>query len=133
MPRHLLVAIAVLLCATACGGDNQGSTTPSTAASRTTETLASNLPGRVSRKFTVATAGVVYVTLTSVGPPSVPIGVGLGIPSGSACILSVAIVTEATGAPQVSASVDPGSYCAQVYNVGDVGKSLDFSVTIDHP
>ncbi len=133
--RRFIAALAVALCAAACGGDSSSIASPSTDTAPTTETFASTLyKGRAWRRFTVATAGMVNVTLTAVGPPSVPVGLGLGIPgAGSTCILSISVTTEGRSFPQISEHADPGDYCAEVHDVGNVIDSVNFSITIEHP
>lgn len=135
--RHLTVAalVAVLVTVAACGNDDSP-TGPSPITSPVTESFTSFLSfrGASSRNFVVSRSGTIRVTLTSVGPPSVPIGVGLGVPGGTIpCALSVALTTEADATPHISAPADPGNYCVQVYDVGNVVDSIAFSVTIEHP
>jgi hypothetical protein len=138
MNRPALAASIVALAIVAgCGGDTTSTTAPSTTTSPTTETFSSTLAirGASSRSFVVSTAGTVKVTLTSVGPPSLPIGLGLGIPGGGVpCTLSTALTTQAGGSPQISQPVDPGTYCVTVYDVGNLTTAdLLFSLTIEHP
>ena len=134
MTRRANVFLAVVLVVSACSSDNSGVTTPSST-SPTTETFASRLyKGRAWRTFTASTSGRVNVTLTTVGPHSVPIGLGLGIPgNGSTCILSISLVTEGGTTPQISEHVDPGDYCAEVHDVGNVVDFVSFSVAIEYP
>lgn len=117
--------------------DTQSTTSPSTITSPTTETFSSALAirGASSRSFIVSNAGTVKVTLTSVGPPSLPIGLGLGIRGGTVpCTLSISLTTEAGDSPQISQPVDPGSYCVAVYDVGNLTiAELPFSLTIEYP
>ena len=114
----------------------QPSTAPSSMpASPTSETFASVLADRgfTSHAF-AAESGTISVTLTSVGPPSVPIGLGVGVAGGTAgCTLSTSLTTEGGSAPQISVSVDKGSYCVQVYDVGTLTGPTRFSMTISRP
>jgi hypothetical protein len=127
------IFLAVLFCAAACGTD------PVTTPSRTSpveETFTSILHdrGRIAVNFTVPVAGVVHVTLRSVGPPSVPIGIGLGIPgAGSACILTVSLAAEEGATPQISEQVDQGDYCAEVHDIGNIVDFVNFSLAVEHP
>jgi len=117
--------------------ETYSTTSPLTIRPPTTETFSRTLAfrGAYSRSFSVASAGIVKVTLTSVGPPSLPIGLGLGIPGGTVpCTLSTSLTTLASGSPQISQLVDPGSYCVSVYDVGNLTiADLPFSVTIEYP
>lgn len=135
MPRLSVAAIVVTLLAVSACRESPPVTAPSPP-SPITDTFSSTLAlhGASSRTFGVAAGGTVHITLTSVGPPSVPIGLGLGVPSGaSACALAVSLTTEGAGSPQISEAVDPGEYCVQVYDVGHVADSIHFSLTIERP
>jgi hypothetical protein len=102
----------------------------------TTETFASVLADRgfTSHAFVAETAGTISVTLTSVGPPSVPIGLGVGIRGTSVpCILNTALTTQGGAAPQLAVSVDRGFYCVQVYDIGTLTAPTSFSTTITRP
>lgn len=132
MTRSAIV-LAVLLCAVACGTDPVTEPSPS---SPIEETFTSILHdgGRIAVRFSAPVAGVVNVRLNAVGPPSVPIGLGLGIPgAGSACILSVSITTEGAATPQISEQVDQGEYCAEVHDIGNITDYVNFSLTVGHP
>lgn len=131
--RGVVVFVSVLL-VPACSGDS--GTTPSTTTSPGTETFASALSGgRAWRLITASADGFVNLTLTSVGPPSIPIGLGLGVPGvGSTCALSVSLIAESAAVPQISERVDEGDYCAEVFDLrGPNASVVNFSVTIDHP
>jgi hypothetical protein len=136
MRRLTVAAIVAVLVALAACGEDESPTSPSPITSPVTETFASflSLRGTSSRNFVASGSGTIRVTLTSVGPPSVPIGLGLGVPGGTTpCVLSIALTTEADVVPQLAAPADPGTYCVQVYDVGNVVDSIAFSVTIEHP
>jgi hypothetical protein len=127
------IFLAVVLCAVACGTDPVTEPSPT---SPVEETFASILHdrGRIAVKFIAAVAGVVHVRLNAVGPPSVPIGLGLGIPgAGSTCVLSVSITAEGASTPQISEQVDQGEYCAEVRDVGNISDYVNFSLTVEHP
>lgn len=132
-PRTVIVCVSVLL-VPACSGDP--GTTPSTTTSPGTQTFASALSGgRAWRLITASADGFVNLTLTSVGPPSIPIGLGLGVPGvGSTCALSVSLIAQSAAVPQISERVDQGDYCAEVFDLRGPNASLaNFSVTIEHP
>ena len=74
------------------------------------------------------------MTLTSVGPPSTPIGLGVGIRGVAVpCILNTALTTAGGAAPQLGVSVDRGTYCVQVYHIGTLTAPTGFSLTITRP
>lgn len=133
MSPRAFVIFAVVLFAPACDGD---SGTTSTATSPVTETFASALSGgRAWRSITASADGFVNLTLTSVGPPSMPVGLGLGVPGvGSTCALSVSLIAQSAAVPQISERVDRGDYCAEVFDLRGPNASLvNFSVTIERP
>ena len=127
-------AFATLVLA-ACGKDDQSTTAPSTPAPTTT-VFASTLSVKssASRTFTAAQAGTVTVTLTSLGTTA-PVGMGLGVPSAGVanCTLTTSIRTTAGTTPQISAQVDAGSYCAAIFDVGNLTDTIGFEMSIVHP
>jgi len=133
-PLVLATIVTVLVMAGACSDDAQPTTAPST--TPTTETFASVLGyrGSTAHGFTITNAGTISVTLTSVGPPSVPVGLGVGVAgSGISCTLHTSLTTEAGPGPQIVVNVDPGTYCVQVYDVGTLTDPTSFSLTITRP
>ena len=79
-------------------------------------------------------AGTITATLTSVGPPALTVGLGLGITgAGPPCSLATTINASLGSSTQVVGSVDPGRYCVQVFDLGTVTDPLAFVVTIQHP
>jgi hypothetical protein len=103
-----------------------------------TETFSSNLLplGSVSRTFTASQSGVVSVTLNSASPPAtVLLGLALGIPrvDGTGCLAYTSLNTVAGAAPQITAQVDPGTYCFRVYDPGTLPNLVNFTTTVTHP
>lgn len=127
------ILLAVVLGAVACGTDPVTEPSPTSPVEETFTSILHDR-GRIAVKFTAAVAGVVNVRLNAVGPPSVPVGLGLGIPgAGSSCILSVSIISEGAATPQISEQVDQGEYCAEVHDIGSIVDSVNFSLSIEHP
>jgi len=130
------------LCA-GCSGTNL-ETAPTTPSGTGTETFASFLAigGKSVHTFPVAKAGNIDVTLTVVTPAAV-VGMGVGVPDASGgCGLtnsldaSAAIADPTTGAttPQLTIPAAVGTYCAEVYDSGQLGGiGRTFTVTITHP
>jgi hypothetical protein len=90
--------------------------------------------GYASRSFRLTNAGTVQVTLTSL-TPSVPVGLGVGIPesSGGGCSLARSIETTEDSMPQLSVAADAGDYCVKVFDIGQIEQSVSFSLTTAHP
>lgn len=92
--------------------------------------------GAASRAFTVSARGVVSVTLSSTTPAGVVVGLGVGIPqsNGAGCLLNTSVETEAGETAQVTVTVDSGTYCAKVYDVGTLTMSaVPFTLLISRP
>jgi hypothetical protein len=132
--RTLVVAHLLLLpvATGACGGNS--TTAPTTATSPTTVTWTTFVGpgGTASRSFTTTAAGAVSVTLQAAG---LPLGIGLGIPraSGNGCRLAVSMTAEAGAAPQLTAPVDGGEYCVEVFDIGGITEPISFTLQLVHP
>jgi hypothetical protein len=103
-----------------------------------TDVFASRLGvrGAATRSFTVHEPGSVELTLTSIGPPdTLEVGMGVGIPNsnGAGCNLTKAVVTTASGSPQLTITADGGTYCVRVFDVGNLTGDVSFSVSVLHP
>lgn len=140
-PGHArMKAIAAIGLAILCSGCNllQDSTSPSTTPTSTTETFSGTLGVKSSNffTFTVSNAGTVNVTLTALGPTAtVAVGLGIGTPSGTtSCTLS-SFTSSAVAAstPQITVTENPGSYCAQISDVGNLTTPSTFTISIVHP
>jgi len=141
-PGVAALLVLASLCA-ACSGTDIA-TAPTNPAGTGTETFSSFLAigGSSVHTFTVAQAGNIDVTLTVVTPAAV-VGLGVGVPNASGgCGLtssldaSAAIADPTTGAtmPQLTIPAVVGTYCAKVYDSGQLGGiGRTFTVTITHP
>jgi hypothetical protein len=129
--------VLAVLCA-GCGSTTAPSSTSSSNSSPVSETFASQIfaQGSAFRTFTASQAGTVTVRLLG-GPLGMTLGLGLGLPGETAghCQLTFVIDASPDGATVVSSAVDPGSYCAGVFDVGGIPAStaVAFSIRIDHP
>jgi hypothetical protein len=139
MKPLLHLGALVLVLGSAAGCSNDSTTSPSTTTSTTTTlTFGSALAvgGSTSRAFSMSTAGTIKVTLTAFGSSGQVAGLGLGVPVatlGSPCALTRSVVTPAGGSPQIVADADAGTYCVQIYDVGNLPADTGFSITIEHP
>ena len=126
--------VCFVLAAAGCGKDDQSTTAPSS--STTTTVFASTLSVNTSaaRAFRASQAGTVTVTLTALGTV-LPVGLGLGVPSTGVanCTLTTSVLTTAGTAPQITAAVDAGAYCAAVFDVGNLTNTVGFELSIVHP
>lgn len=130
----------------ACGDSNTptsptDTTTTETAVEPTTAvsftgTLGVN--GAAFYSFEVTQYGTVNLTLQNVGgvtgvPESVWVGLGIGVPDATDCSTTTSANTQAGGGPHVSSVLSAGTYCARIYDVGNLAAPTPFNVLIAHP
>lgn len=133
--------------AAACGKDTPTSATSTT----TTTTTTTAAEASVSEAFTgtvavngfrfyafeVGTFGTVTVTLDRVGGSGVPstvwVGLGIGVPEGTDCSTTTSLNTQSGGGPHISTTLSAGTYCARVYDIGNLAAPAPFAITIAHP
>jgi hypothetical protein len=137
--KHLLLSLlAFSLTMAACTSSNPGSTVTSPSATTITETFTGTVQpnfGVDFHTFAVAQSGTASVTLTAAGPPAtIFMGVGIGTPSATTCavISGDSTIAPASATAQLSGSLSPGSYCVQVYDVGNQAAPVTYSVTVAH-
>jgi hypothetical protein len=130
------VLLTLAVSTSACGLP-PGSTSPTTTATGTTETFSGSLAQQSSNlyTFTVSQAGLVSITLDSLSPATVEVGVGIGTPNGpTSCTLTSSNPTAMAGStPQITVTENAGSYCVEIYDVGNLKGTSTFSITIVHP
>ena len=142
--RVRLTALAAAVCMT---GISCSSTTAPTEATSgitelafTTETFAGTLEVRGTSfySFVVAQAGPVGLTLAAVQTPggaalATVLGIGVGTPAGTGCARSTSQTVPPGLAAQVSVTLNPGTYCAAVFDTGSVTSAVNFAMRIRHP
>lgn len=136
--RTTLAALVLASSLTLAGCDEDPPTTPTPDPTTTTVVFASNLAvgGSSTRSFEVTRAGVVSVTLVSVGgSTTLKVGLGLGIPlsDGTGCVLSRSVETVAGNTAQLELAVDTGKYCLQIYDPGTLTGVVAFSINLIYP
>jgi hypothetical protein len=93
--------------------------------------------GTAIRTFTALHSGTVSVTYAGTEPASaVVLGLGIGIRAATSidCYFSRTVNTPPGATPQLTIAVDAGTYCAGVYDIGNVGSNgIIVSVSITHP
>jgi hypothetical protein len=138
MKHVLLILLTLALTTAACSGSDSTSTVTTPAATTTTETFTGTVQpnfGVDFHSFAVAQTGTVSVTLTAAGPPAtIFMGLGIGTPSASTCavISDDSTIAPASATAQLSGTVSAGSYCVQVYDVGNETAPVTYSVTVAH-
>jgi hypothetical protein len=123
--------------AAGCGGS---SSTPSVLAptgTLVTDTFSGTVqPGGLDfNSFTVTTGGTVNVTLVTAGPPpTITMGLGIGTPGAGTCALLSGASTAATAGStaQLTGTLNAGSYCVEVLDVGNAAGPIAYTVTVAH-
>jgi hypothetical protein len=140
--RSVSVAVVVALCvlATGCDEGEPGLVQPTVHPATITDTFTGNvaLQASDSHAFVIGLTGKIAITLTNVGPaPTAEVGVGIGIPTGLTCALTLGegtnAITTAGSTPQISGTILPGTFCVVVYDVGRLTEPVDYTVTVNHP
>jgi hypothetical protein len=123
-------------CSSSSSSSSSSVTGPS--ATPTTEVFTGTVPvgGSDSHNFTVALSnGQLNVILTQAGPPStIYMGLGVGNPGTSGCTLLSGGSTATPGGAtaQLSGTVNAGSYCVSVFDIGNQTVDVTYSVTVTH-
>jgi hypothetical protein len=137
LSRLVAIAVAAFVSATmACSRDT--TTSPSTTAPRTTDTFSGTVSvgGSAYHTFSVAQTGEVDLTLTAAAPPStIGMGVGIGMVSGSTCVVMAGASGQAQPgtSPQLSGTVSPGTLCAAISDLGNQAAPVAYTLTVTHP
>jgi len=132
--RRLAAALAVTLAVLtgACGGSTTTPTTP--AAPIVTETFSGTLAaGGVSfHNITVTQASTLTMTLTAFSPQTtITVGLGIGTPSGTTCTIISTSETTKLGSV-LSGTIAAGAYCVEIYDIGNLQSSNDYTITVTH-
>jgi hypothetical protein len=131
--------VAASLCAAGCSGS---STSPTTTVSGTvTEVFAGTLSvgGSSFYSFTVSSTGTASVTLASIttgvpGPAAnIAVNMGLGVPAGIGCPVTTSVTVGPALTAQIAQILDPGIYCVNIADVGNLTAAVNFAIRILHP
>src|SRR5262249_23198525 len=119
-------------------GNSSNTTTTPTTGALITETFTGTVDvgSSDSKPFTLAQAGTLHRTLTqATPPPTIYMGLGVGTPSGSNCALlsGGTTITPAGTTAQLSGTISAGSYCVEVYDVGNQSTQISYTITVAHP
>jgi len=142
-PLHIRVSLtvvwAVALAAGACGGNTTSPAAATTAAPAAgTDTFTGQMApgGAAIHHFTASATGTVSVTLTATDPPAMLVGLGIGIPGNNAgvCDMTTSVQARPGSTAQLTASVEAGTYCAGVFDVGGLGSGgVLVTYSVQHP
>src|SRR5262249_31052675 len=133
--RSVLLLVGLAL-TTACGSTDSSSVAPSTSLATETFSGTVDVGGSDFHTFSVLqSGGQVNVTLTAATPPAtIFMGLGIGTPSGGTCTLltNAQTLAQAGTIAQLSGTVNSGSYCVLVFDVGNQTSQVTYAVTMTH-
>ncbi len=94
--------------------------------------------GSTFYSFHVSQAGPASLMLAAVQTPggaalATPVGIGVGVPKGTGCTRATAITTPPGLAAQLTVTLNPGTYCASVFDVGTLSGTVNFAMRITYP
>jgi len=139
--RSVLAVLAVVGLLTASCGNDDSATTPTTPTGPATEVFSGTLDvqGSSFYSFTTSTSGTVSITLASLvatqpGPAlNSVLGLAVGAPLGTDCNVTSSINAAPGLTAQLTTTLSPATYCARVYDIGNLAASVNFTVRIVHP
>ena len=130
-------AVIALALTGACGGSTTTTPTPTPTPTYVTQTFSGTIQAGAAafHPFTVTTQGTLTATLTTFSPQSgITMGFGIGQPSGTTCpLLTGAYLETAKVGSVLQGTIGVGSYCVQLYDLGNVQGSDDYVITLTHP
>ena len=134
---RLSMAVALLaVTVSACESDPPTTPSPTPTPAPTTETFSGSVSpnGAATFPFTVASAGTVTASLTTVQPDAtVALGLSLGTWNGTLCQIVLANDNALVGTVVTGAVASLGSLCVRVYDTGKVTGTMTYTVTVVHP
>lgn len=139
MNSRCVVVMGLALAAGSCGPNDPIAVEPAvlTGTPSIVETFSGTLgvQGAGLATFTVNQGGQVNITLVSAGPPAtITVGLGVGTPAvANTCSLLSNTPAQAGSAPQLAGPLNAGTYCVEVYDVGNVVNTIQWTITVAHP
>jgi hypothetical protein len=111
-------------------------TDTSTPPTEVTETFDGQLTvnGAVTHPFAVQRSGAVTLRLLAVDPADATIGLSLGTWNANSNICQVILANDSApgGTTVVGTASTIGSFCARVYDVGRLSRSILYTLTVTH-
>jgi hypothetical protein len=140
--RSAAIAAALCLAGTGCSSTTAPSETNSHIAELvfSLQTYAGTLDvgGSGFYSIVVSQEGPVSLTLAAVQTPgggalTTPLGIGIGVPSGTTCKRSTSQSAAPSLAAQLTTTLIPGTYCVAVYDAGALTSAVNFAMRIRYP
>lgn len=138
MPRSTVLtslAFAAALTTMACGDDGSDTPTNPTPPVAVTQTFEDSLNpnGGRTHQFNADRAGDVIASLTSLAPdPEVVVGLGIGTWNGVSCSIIIANDNAKLNVSIIGSATGTGAFCVRLYDVGNLTRSIDYTVTVQH-
>ena len=141
---RLILALGLAVICVGCGDDAATTPTSPTTPELSVDSAARLFSGTLARgdtqyySFTLPQESGVFVTLASVtstdqrDATAVSVGVGLGVPRGTECVLTARVVTPAALTPQLRAITPPGVRCVAVFDPGTLPAPVRYAVRIGY-
>jgi len=142
--KHTLLGLALAVAVSGCNTDSPSSgvagigASPTPTVSQVTDTFSGTVDvgGSDFHTFTVvATGGSISATLTAAGPPpTIFMGFGVGVVNGTSCSLLTNgfLNTQASASPQLVGTINAGTYCLAVYDIGNQSAQIAYTATVTH-
>jgi hypothetical protein len=126
------LALALVILAAGCGGDDETPTTPDPVS--VTETFAGTLsPNDAESHPFSSQRGTVTATLTNVSPDNtLTVGFSLGTWNGLSCAVVLANDKAVQGTSLIGSVNGTGNLCVRMYDVGTVTQPVTYEVNVVH-
>ena len=126
-----LVATAVVACGSSDDNPNPTVPTVNTVTERFSGTLTVN--GAQTHTFTVPRQGGVLAVLADLTPDGGVVGFQLGTQNGTLCTAVISADTAVEGTRIVGATSTSGELCVRVYDVGQLGAPVEYTIQVEYP
>ena len=140
--RSAYIIFAVTCLTAACGSSTPTSPSSSSTPSAATERFDAIIEPGTSAFYSFSVnqnGGSIAINLASLSPlngpgllPSV-VEIGYGVPEGEGCNLLKVVQTAPGLTAQLTDTVNTGTYCANIADVGGLNQPANFSIRISHP
>jgi len=137
-----LAAAALAAAMSACSGNSSATpAAPTVIAGSSTVLFEGQLEvgGSAFYSFTVQATGSANLMLASVTTTKEPgasspvvLGLAFGTPLGTDCTITTALPASAGLTSQLVNNLTPGTYCARVYDIGNLTSTVNFAIRIVH-
>ena len=136
----LVLGLVLALLGVSCGNNTSAApTTPTPASPTITQVFNGTLPvgGSSFYSFSMSVYGTVNATLLDIEgngvPPTVTVALGIGTLSSTSCSPTSPTNVQIGGTVLATTTEQPGTYCVNIADIGNLFSPATFSIEIDHP